>query len=732
MENIFIIIVAILFVLAISDLVVGVSNDAVNFLNSAFGAKVASKNWIMAVAAAGILVGSTFSSGMMEIAKSGVINPEAFYFSDVMMIFLAVMLADIILLDLFNSLGLPTSTTVSIVFELLGAGVVLALFKTIQGGYSLDNIGQYINASKSIVIVTAIFMSVFLAFTFGAIIQYISRVIFTFQYEKRMPYFGAAWGGLAMTSLTYFLLLKGLKGASFVSERALEFIEGNQSLILIISFALWAIILHVAITVFKKNILRFVVLSGTFALAMAFAGNDLVNFIGVPIAGFEAYSAWQASELAPDEMTMELMKAPVKTNSIYLIIAGIIMVLTLYFSKKARTVLETQVNLSRQEEGEERFRPHGSARVLVAVSIGLGRILKILLPRSFQKASNKSFVPATSNDEGTAFDLVRAAVNLTVASGLIALGTSYKLPLSTTYVTFMVAMGTSLSDRAWGRESAVYRVSGVLNVIGGWFVTAISAFLISGVFVAVLAIAGFNAVFVLLGLVALAIGRSFFAHRKSEVKKDKRKKGTLFELANKKSHERLKEHMSASFEQAAKSVRQSLLGLIEESELTLKKADQELKLFEMDYQQVELDLYKSIKDSGKKDLEQYHNYLGLFGKTQDLLQSAQYISDTCKDHVKNRHLPPNRTQSELLRKLNSSLEDLGKKAAKYEDCKDLIKKIDALLKEVLSYQFEGVHDKRLGAKNSLLMFRLATEIRELSKSLSDLSESIKSSAPKKD
>ncbi|MEJ2189399.1 MAG: inorganic phosphate transporter, partial [Acidobacteriota bacterium] len=479
--------VVILFGLAISDLVVGVSNDAVNFLNSSVGSRVAPRHIIMIVASLGMLAGVTFSSGMMEVARKGIFHPQFFTMPELMFVFLAVMLADIILLDLFNTFGLPTSTTVSIVFELLGAAVAVSLLKLWRSGESLGGVVDYINSSKALAIIFGILLSVVVAFFFGAVIQFFSRMIFTFDYEKRLRRYGALWGGAALASITYFILIKGAKGASFITPETLAWIKGNTTLILILAFAASAILLQLLMNATRVNILKLIVLVGTFALAMAFAANDLVNFIGVPLASLSAYTEAHATG-DPLNATMAALRQPVRSNTGYLLIAGLIMVITLWVSRKARSVTKTEVRLGRQEEGYERFESTLLSQTIVRAVSSLLENTGRLFPASIRRwvahrLDRSRYRPKPLADGSVpSFDLVRAAVNLMVASALISLATSFKLPLSTTYVTFMVAMGTSLSDQAWGRDSAVYRVSGVLTVIGGWFVTAMMAFTFSSVF----------------------------------------------------------------------------------------------------------------------------------------------------------------------------------------------------------------------------------------------------------
>ncbi|HJN06164.1 MAG TPA: inorganic phosphate transporter, partial [Bacteroidales bacterium] len=426
METVYLVIVVVLFLLAASDLIVGVSNDAVNFLNSAVGSKVASFKVIMLVAAIGILIGAVFSSGMMEVARKGIFNPGQFYFSEIMIIFMAVMVTDVLLLDAYNTWGLPTSTTVSIVFELLGAAVGMASIKLLisDGGMT---IGQFINSSKALAIISGILLSVGVAFSVGAIIQYLTRIAFSFNFKKRIKYIGAIWGGIAFTALTYFILIKGAKGASFMSVDAKEWIKENSLIIIFYSLIGWTILLQLLYWIFRINILKIIVLVGTFSLAMAFAGNDLVNFIGVPIAGFNSWEIFQNSQgAAPDGFLMTALGGKVPTPEIFLLLAGGIMVLTLYLSKKARSVLKTSIDLSRQDEGEERFKATWISKALVRSSLHASNNIKRALPGSFVGIIEKQFEPIKEKKiekAPPAFDLIRASVTLTVASVLIAFGT---------------------------------------------------------------------------------------------------------------------------------------------------------------------------------------------------------------------------------------------------------------------------------------------------------------------
>ncbi len=492
-----------LFALAIVDLVVGVSNDAVNFLNSAVGSKAGSRKLILIIAAIGIFAGAFFSSGIMEVARKGIFNPQMFSFNEVMIIFMAVMLTDILLLDLFNTLGLPTSTTVSIIFELLGAAVVLSLIKVVSAGMELSEVANYINSSKAITIIVSIFLSVIIAFTIGVIGQFLSRLVFGFHYKARLKKYGGIWGGIALTILSYFLLIKGMKGASFISESMIVWVDSNSMVLLFTSFLFWTAVFQALIKFTKINILRVIVLIGTFSLAMAFASNDLVNFIGVPIAGLESFQIWNGSG-KDINMLMTGLNGKVQTSSYILTVAGLIMVAALWFSKKARRVTATEVNLSRQGEGNERFKSNFLAQWIVKFFTLIIKEANVLIPKKMHASINKKYRPRLYRKQlnPPAFDLVRASVNLTLASMVISLATINKLPLSTTYVSFMVAMGTSLADRAWG-SSAEYRVAGVINVIGGWFMTALIAFSVAGLFAFLIFNFGISAVLILICILVL-------------------------------------------------------------------------------------------------------------------------------------------------------------------------------------------------------------------------------------
>lgn len=517
METIYLCIIIFLFVLAIFDLVVGVSNDAVNFLNSAVGAKAASFKTVLFIAGVGIFIGAALSNGMMDIARHGIYQPEHFYFAEIMCILLAVMLTDVVLLDVFNSMGMPTSTTVSLVFELLGGTFALALIKVSQDA-SLG-FGDLINTDKALSVIMGIFLSVAIAFFFGMIVQWLARVIFTFNYKKKMKYSIALFGGIAATSIIYFMLIKGLKDSSFMTPDNKQWIQDNTVMLIAVFFVFFTVLMQI-LHWLKVNVFKVVVLLGTFALALAFAGNDLVNFIGVPLAGYSSFIDYTANGGGnPNGFLMTSLLGPAKTPWYFLIGAGAIMVYALCTSKKAHAVIKTSVDLSRQDEGEETFGSTPIARTVVRISMSLANGMARITPPATKNWLNSRF----RKDEaiiadGGAFDLVRASVNLVLAGLLIAVGTSLKLPLSTTYVTFMVAMGTSLADRAWGRDSAVYRITGVLSVIGGWFITAGAAFTICFFVALVLHYGGNISIIALIALAVFTLIRSQVMYKKRKAK----------------------------------------------------------------------------------------------------------------------------------------------------------------------------------------------------------------------
>lgn len=511
----YLIIIVFLLVLAVVDLFVGVSNDAVNFMNSAIGAKVARFRTVLIVASVGIVAGAMLSAGMMDVARHGIMQPAYYSFSEVMMLFLAVMVTDVIVLDVFNSRGMPTSTTVSLVFELLGGTFVLALLKMSTDG-SLE-MSDLLNSSKALSVIIAIFVSVALAFVTGAVVQWISRLIFTFR-PHRHPYAEAFFGGIAFTILSYFIFIKGLAGTPLIGDETKAWIAQNTGMLLFSIFCVTTFISLILVIV-RVNIFRLVVLFGTFALAMAFASNDLVNFVGVPLAGLSSFQDWmQHGATDPDTFMMNALMESEKSPFGYLAVAGVIMIVALATSKKAQNVVKTEVGLGRQDESDEMFGSSQAARTIVRSAQAAKTAVSSITPRWLRRAIRQRF--DTENAEilgGASFDMVRASVNLVLASVLIVIGTNYKLPLSTTYVTFMVAMGTSLADGAWGRDSAVFRVTGVLSVIGGWFLTAGIAFVSCALVCLLFYFGGFIAMFALMILAAFFVVKGNITYRKKKL-----------------------------------------------------------------------------------------------------------------------------------------------------------------------------------------------------------------------
>jgi len=633
----------ILFTLAISDLIVGVSNDAANFLNSSIGSRVAPRHVIMIIASLGILAGVTFSSGMMEVARKGIFHPRFFTMPELMTVFLAVMLTDIVLLDLYNTFGLPTSTTVSIVFELLGAAVAVSLVKISQAGAPYASIVEYINTAKALAIISGILLSVAVAFIVGALVMFVTRVIFTFDFERRVKRYGSLWGGLALASIVYFILIKGSKGASFITPETLAWIKGNTWLILGVSFVLCAALLQLIILFTRVNILKIVVLVGTFALAMAFAANDLVNFIGVPLAGLSAYTVAQGSGSMLDQ-TMEALQKPVQANTLFLLIAGTVMVVTLWFSHKARTVSKTEVSLGRQEEGFERFEATALSQTIVRMVASMFNTVRNVVPRGVRDGIAGRFERAQyrppPDPDGTvpSFDLVRASVNLMVASALISWATSMKLPLSTTYVTFMVAMGTSLSDQAWGRESAVFRVTGVLTVIGGWFFTAMMAVTVSSLIAAAISYGGPPAVLGIVCLAVLIILLNRRTHKSREVEAE------AIEVFNLKKIQDSSAAISLTFEHTGIFLREVSLalnaafeGLFEQDRARLKEARRQQKQVQQWANILVANTFKVLRLLQREEVENTQRYTETISTLQRIAESQRDVIMRAYLHVANNH-----------------------------------------------------------------------------------------------
>lgn len=633
MEPIFIVIVVILAILAIFDLIVGVANDAVNFLNSALGAKVAPHNVILFVAAAGIIVGVLTSSGMMEVARNGMFYPGQFTFAEIMVLFVGVMLADVVLLNTFNSLGLPTSTTVSLVFELLGSAVAIALYKIWNdAGLTINDLGLFINSGKAMVIISGILISVVIAFTVGGILMYLSRLIFTFRYNKMFSRLGAMWCGISLTGIIYFALFKGLKSSGLIPADFISFINDNTWLSLLGIWAVSSLLLFV-LQVKKVNIMKFTILAGTFALALAFAGNDLVNFIGVPFAGIDSFKL--ATDSGDIHMTMEALAEPAQINIWLLFAAGAVMVLTLFFSRDAMTVAQTQLELSSQHEKEERFSSSIFSRNIVRFAVRLNAIYNGVLPASAKAWINKRFEPLSAEEQGTAsYDLIRAAVNLTAASILICVGTSLKLPLSTTYVVFMVAMGSSLADRAWGRESAVYRITGVLVVILGWFMTALSGFIISFLVVLFLMWGGWIA----LVIVSLLCGYALCHHMIFKAKAKKEDKMSIKEDAEDADVlYACTETVCTTMKQISEIYNHMLVALFTENRKALKETVTQSEELYHDANKRKYEIMMTIKKLQGQNIETAHFYVQVVDYLTEVTKALLHCTRPAYNHIDNNH-----------------------------------------------------------------------------------------------
>ena len=722
--------------LAVADLVVGVSNDAVNFLNSAIGSKAISFRTIMIVSSLGIAMGAIFSSGMMEVARKGIFNPGEFYFDEIMFIFMAVMITDILLLDFFNTLGMPTSTTVSIVFELLGAAVAMALIKIGSDGGSIGDLLKYINTAKATEIILGILLSVIISFSIGAIVQWISRLLLSHDFQKKAKWVGAVFGGVALTSITYFIFMKGIGGTPFAGQtyeiiggmKISEFLESRVMSIIAISIIFWSLLAY-ALTVFAKvNIYKLTIGVGTFALALAFAGNDLVNFIGVPIAAYQSFEAWTASGVGASEFSMNVLSTKVPTPTLFLFISGMVMVVTLWFSKKARHVAATEINLAREGEAKERFEANNLSRRLVQFSTMLATYTSTVFPESFRQKIDKRFekqvikLPKGKVHELPAFDMVRAAVNLMVAGILISIATSYKLPLSTTYVTFMVAMGTSLADRAWGSESAVYRVAGVLNVIGGWFMTAIIAFIASGTILAIISFGKGTAIGILLFIAVLILARNYISHRKKsqELKAEdslrRAESSSLQGVVTESAH-----NISNVLKRSHKIYSNSMDGLSKQDLGLLDKNKKQSAKFSSEIEDLRNSLFYFIKNLDESSVGASNFYINILGYLQDMAQSLEYIGKVSHKHVHNRHKKLKYNQVKELMEIDEKIEEMlsqSREAFEQGSFNKIGKIVDRrqellnMLSQKIDKQVDRTRTEESSPKNTTLYFSLLLETRD--------------------
>ena len=749
MENLYLFFVLALGFLAIADLIVGVSNDAVNFLSSAIGSKAVSFKKIMIIASFGIALGAIFSSGMMEVARKGIFNPELYYFDEIMIIFLAVMITDILLLDFFNTLGLPTSTTVSIVFELLGAAVSIAAYKIWENSQSINELITYINYSKATQIILGIILSVFIAFTIGAIVQWVSRLILSFDFKRNSNIVSSIFGGIAITSITYFILIKGIKGTSyseitfdyFQGETINNLIESNASQIIIYLTLIWSLISFFLIEVYKTNIYKIIILVGTFALALAFAGNDLVNFIGVPIAAWQSYEAWTISGIPADQLSMGILSSKVETPNLILFFAGAIMVITLWFSSRAKNVLKTSIDLSDQSEIKEKFKANILAKYLVTFFVGLNSGIQKIVPAKIKEIIENRFAPSNqlllSNTiiEKPAFDMVRASVNLIVASILISIATSYKLPLSTTYVTFMVAMGTSLSDRAWGSESAIFRVSGVLNVIGGWFITAIVAFS-SAALVALLMETSLFFMPILFLFTCFLLYRNYLRYNK-EAKKVKLEneileieKNTLEGVINESS-----KNIENVLNRSIKIFTLTTEGISKSDIKLLKKNSRQVTKLSDEVDELQENIFNYLKSNKKANKKATEFYLIILEKLTQITKRLSKISKITLKHVDEdrRKLPLSNIKVLLgldlnFKRLFESVINIfiNKDFKKIEDVLlDIIQARDEIKNQIKRYKEENQDNKRYD-KLHLEILSLCSEILNALKQLLENYYSIKS------
>ena len=738
MDSIFYLMIFALALLAVADLVVGVSNDAVNFLNSAIGSKAISFKKIMIIASLGVFIGAVFSSGMMEVARKGIFMPSKFYFDEIMFIFMAVMIGDILLLDFFNTLGMPTSTTVSIVFNLLGAAVVMAMIKIgMSDTETAADLVNYINTEKAKQIISGILLSVVISFTVGMLVQWISRLVFSFQYEKKVKNFGFVFAGICLTAIGYFIFFKGLKGTPFYGDIK-DFLAQNSFLVIGLMLAFWTLLMFIIDKVFKINVLIIVIGVGTFGLALAFAGNDLVNFIGVPMAAYHSYEAWSVSGIPASEFSMEILSEKVPTEPGLLFIAGAIMVVTLAFSKKARTVADTSIDLSRQGDGSERFQPNILSRSIVKGSTKLVSVVSTILPAAVQTKITNSFqTPAIEISEEKAkalpaFDMIRASINLAVAGILISIATSMKLPLSTTYVTFMVAMGTSLADRAWGRESAVYRVAGVVNVIGGWFFTAFSAFTFAGILTYIIYMGRGAAVAILLLFAGVLVVRNYLSHKKK---------------ANAQSdHSSLKKSASQTvqgiIEESADNVAKSIYrttsifngvvdGLSNQDTGALKKMRKRVGKFEDEVESLRNHLFYFIKNLDETSVRGSNFYIMVLANLTDVVQSLEFIAKKSFKHIDNNHKPLSKSQISDLNEIQTTFDGMlvsveqaftSKSFGDLSTCLDQEDAILALISDKIDAQIARTRKEEVSPKNTTLYFNLLLETKDLVKAVMRLVE----------
>ncbi len=718
MQDFYLVVLGFLAVLACFDLFVGVSNDAVNFLNSALGCRISSFRTTMWVASLGVLLGATFSSGMMEIARSGVFHPQMFTFGEIMVIFFAVMVADVLLLDAFNSLGLPTSTTVSIIFELLGSALAAALYKIYTSTGSFADVSTYINSAQSLTMISGILISVVVAFIAGSVTQYVARVIFTFHFEKMYRRIGGIFGGFAITAIFYFLVMKGAKGASFMRPEWISWIDANTLAILTCLFVGLSILFQALIVFCNVNVFRIIILSGTFSLAFAFAGNDLVNFVGVPLAALDAVRDFMANGTDASSYMMESLSRPSTVPTIFLLLSGLIMVLTLWFSKKARLVVQTSLNLSSSQSGEhEQFGSSVPGRMIVRSSMTLGKIVRQILPLRLQVTLRGRFKPRKleRGEPVLPFDYVRASINLVISSILIASATSLQLPLSTTYVTFMVAMGSSFADGAWDRETAVYRVSGVLTVISGWFLTALSALTIAGIMCWLVMAGGDYMTCALMLLVLTLIVRSNFLAAKKQKDVPLIFRGDDHESVRNAINTTVGPHLNRTVDLFESTVKAFLSD--NESSLRRLKTDAS-SLFDTlsEERSIYYNMAQQRNSDTKLDRDARYCFYRAYTNMREVGRNLQRLTTVSKDHVANRHRVFHGKLKSNLLTLASELQKLvraGDGRHALETIKlngaDIVKQIDRMQEELLS-SISSEHVSMRGCELYLSFLQFAREL----------------------
>ena len=729
MEPLYLGIVIFLFVLAIFDLVVGVSNDAVNFLQSAVGAKAASFRTILLVAATGVFIGASLSNGMMDIARHGIYQPEYFYFEEIMTILLAVMLTDVVLLDLFNTLGLPTSTTVSMVFELLGGTFALALYKS-WSDPTLE-LGQLINTDKALQVIMGIFVSVAIAFFFGMVVQWLARLIFTFNYKRHQRWSIALFGGIAATSILYFMLIKGLKDSSFMTPDYKAWIHDNTLLLIGCFMAFFTVVMQI-LHWCRVNIFKVVVLMGTFALALAFAGNDLVNFIGVPLAGYSSFMDYTANgaEVGVDGFLMTSLTQSARTPWIFLFGAGVIMVYALATSKKAQNVIKTSVDLARQDEGEEGFGSTPLARTLVRVSLSMANGMSKIVPlRTQQWVGSRFCKDEAILANGAAFDLVRASVNLVLAGLLIAVGTSLKLPLSTTYVTFMVAMGSSLADRAWGRDSAVYRITGVLSVISGWFITAGAAFTICYFVTTLIYFGGTTAILIMIALVVFMLIRSqvMYRQRKAKEKEDEVMRHLMRSNDNTEILSLLRQHTRETLTDVLEFIQSTfeltVRSFLKENLRGLRRANGAVKFEKQQIKQMKRSgTLAACRLDNRTILEKGFYYHQGNDFASEMVYSIGRLCEPCLEHVDNNFSPLNEEQKTEFRDVAEDIiyliqsSRLRISSNSYGEIDEEMKKASILLDQLANLkqrELQRIQDQSGSIKTSMVYLTMIHESKSL-------------------